>query len=111
MTSILSSSSELKTRKKIGAAIRLKGVVAALLLSTRLVAGVAGAAEPMASPSCNSVMVKTKEFRDAPKEEIQGICKSNRNSPAYWSSMNTRIDKGQKFADAGMRCNKVTASR
>jgi len=86
-----------------------QATVAALLLSAPLWAG---AAEPaQAAASCNSVMVKTKEFRDAPKEQIQGICKNNRNSPAYWSCMNTRIDKGQKFADAGMRCNKITAAR
>lgn len=116
MTCILSSSSELKVDKNIGAVSRLavshlKGIVAALLLSTPLMTGSANAAEPVASPSCNSVMVKTREFRDAPKEQIEGICKSNRNSAAYWSCMNVRIDKGQKFADAGIRCNKLTASR
>ena len=86
-----------------------KGAIAALLLSAPLV-GVA--AEPAASPagmaSCNSVMTKTKEFRDAPKEQIQGICKNNRNSSEYWSCMSKRIDKGQGFADAGVRCNKIT---
>lgn len=113
MTNIQLSSS----LPKIGAFVQsesrsgLAGVVAALLLSMPLLAGTASAAEPVASPSCNTVMVKTREFRDAPREQIQGICKNNRNSPAYWSCMNTRIDKGQKFADAGIRCNKLTASR
>ena len=61
------------------------------------------------SASCNSVMSKTKEFRDSSHEQIEGICKANQNSPAYWSCMNTRIDKGQGFADAGVRCNKITS--
>jgi hypothetical protein len=87
--------------------------VAALLLSTPLLGTAAEPGKPQAgaTPSCNTVMVKTKEFGDAPKEQIEGICKNNRNSPAYWSCMNTRIDKGQGFADAGVRCNKTTASR
>ena len=77
------------------------------------------AAQPAASPapsksgtdaaSCNAVMSKTKEFRDSSHEQIEGICKANQNSPAYWSCMNKRIDKGQGFADAGVRCNKTTA--
>lgn len=88
--------------------------IAALLLSVPLMGS---AAEPIAkpaagpTPSCTTVMNKTKEFRDAPEGQIDGICKNNRNSPAYWSCMNKRIDKGQGFADAGMRCNKLTASR
>ncbi|MET0379312.1 MAG: hypothetical protein ABW049_10010 [Spongiibacteraceae bacterium] len=95
--------------------------IAALLLSAPLAGTAAEAVAQSSTPSskptiagtasCNSVMNKTKEFRDAPKEQIEGICKTNRNSPAYWSCMNTRIDKGQGFADAGMRCNKITASR
>lgn len=91
--------------------------IAALLISVPLMGS---AAEPIAksaaltagpTPSCTVVMNKTKEFRDAPEGQIDGICKNNRNSPAYWSCMNNRIDKGQGFADAGMRCNKITASR
>ena len=58
--------------------------VAALLLSTPLIGSAAEPATPQAggTPSCNTVMVKTKEFGDSPKEQIEGICKNNRNSPA-----------------------------
>lgn len=97
-------------------AIKTMGMsaLAALLISVPLMGS---AAEPVAksaagaAPSCTMVMNKTKEFRDAPEGQIDGICKNNRNSLAYWSCMNKRIDKGQGFADAGMRCNKITASR
>lgn len=92
--------------------------IAAVLMSTSLLSAAAEpvtkpAATPAASatPSCTTVMNKTKEFRGSPEGQIDGICKNNRNSPAYWSCMNKRIDKGQGFADAGMRCNKITASR
>jgi hypothetical protein len=90
--------------------------IAALIVSAPLTTFAAESAAPPAaikastnSASCNSVMSKTKEFRDSSHEQIEGICKTNQNSPAYWSCMNTRIDKGQGFADAGVRCNKITA--
>lgn len=86
--------------------------VAALILSvplTTLAAEPAVITPTAGSASCNSVMSKTKEFRDSSHEQIEGICKANQNSPAYWSCMNKRIDKGQGFADAGVRCNKTTA--
>jgi hypothetical protein len=88
--------------------------IAALIVSAPLTAFAADAAPTatkvgVGTASCNTVISKTKEFRDSSHEQIAGICKTNQNSPAYWSCMNTRIDKGQGFADAGMRCNKITA--
>lgn len=112
MTLIQSATQKTASTQKMAAALKMLSMsaVAALLLSTPTLGS---AAEPVntnagGTPSCSTVMTKTKEFRDAPKEQIEGICKNNRNSAAYWSCMNTRIDKGQKFADAGMRCNKAT---
>ena len=103
----------IKPSIKIKAAIKSFGIsaISALLISVPLMGS---AAEPLAkpaassTPSCATLMNKTKEFRDAPEGPIDGICKNNRNSPAYWSCMNKLIDKGQGFADAGMRCNKIT---
>ena len=90
------------------------GVVAALVMVSPL-AAFAGKAAVIDNPSCNSVMSKSREFSDAPRERIEGICKSNRNSPAYWACMDKRIGKGQGFADAGSQCNRLsnvtTASR
>lgn len=92
-------------------AIFAKSAAAALLLAAPLFGAAAEPAQSgadAAAPSCNSVMTKTREFRDAPREQIEGICRNNRNSPAYWSCMSRRIDRGQGFADAGVRCNKIT---